>query len=213
MKQLRQYIRQILLTEAMKRPTDLPDHIGVKIRFYEDNTAVIDYCRVPAKAGEKVKTFPYAGMEDPESGIYGQITLNKVNIYGKEPHDCDGAWEITGSDAADGYGPLLYDVAVEIATKKGSGLVADRRSVSQSAERVWQYYLDNRSDVDVFQCDDPQNSLTPDDFDNLNQTFVKALTASKRQNWTDSPLSKRFSKKNTMIRELDSLGKFILEYK
>jgi len=64
--------------------------------------------------------------------------------------------------------------------------------------------------VDVFQCDDPKNSLTPDDADNLNQTFVKAISAKRGQNWTDSPLSKRFSKKNTMIRELDSLGKLIL---
>jgi len=210
MKLIREYVRSILLTEAMKRPMDLPEHIGVKIRFYGNSSAVINYCRVPAEPGGRAETFPEEGWKDPESGIYGEITLNKINIYGSDPTDCDGAWVIAGTEAADGYGPLLYDIAVEIASKKGSGLVADRRVVSRAAQNVWQHYLDNRSDVDVFQCDDPKNSLTPDDADNLNQTFVKAISAKRGQNWVDSPLSKRFSKKNTMIRELDSLGKLIL---
>jgi len=212
MKLLRETIRRLILQEAMITPNRLPQNIGVRVRFYGSSSAVIEYCKMPSKPGGRIETFPEEGWKDPETGIYGMVTINKINIYGSDPMDCDGAWVIAGTEAADGYGPLLYDVAMEVATMKGSGLVADRRIVSRHAQKVWQYYLGNRvgTDVDVFQCDDPQNSLTPDDSDNLNQTLVKALTSKKGENWIDSPLSKRFSKKNTRIRELDSLNKLVL---
>lgn len=191
-------------------PSQLPQGIGIKVRFYGSSSAAIEYCRMSSEPGGRVETFPEEGWKDPETGIYGTVTLNKINIYGSEPMDCEGAWVIAGTEAAKGYGPLLYDVAVEVATMKGSGLVADRRRVSRHAQKVWQYYLDNRPDVEVFQCDDTNNSLTPDASDNLSQTLAKGISANRGIDWTESPLSKRFSKKNTMIRELDSLNKFVL---
>lgn len=198
-------------------PSDLPEGIGVRIKFYGESSASIAYCRIHNRERSYgIEVLPEEGWKDAKTGIYGEISLNKIKAYeSSQPTlssvyrdgDCDGAWTIDKTKAADGYGPLLYDIAVEIATKKGSGLVADRRLVSREAQNVWQYYLDNRPDVDVFQCDDPENSLTPDDYDNINQLFVKTI---KGSSWINSPLSKRFSKKNTMIRELDSLGKLIL---
>lgn len=50
---------------------------------------------------------------------------------------------VAHSAAEKGYGPLLYDAALAYA----SPLTADRESVSLSAERVWQYYYERRSDV------------------------------------------------------------------
>jgi len=60
-----------------------------------------------------------------------------------------------------GWGPLLYDLAMELATSKGSGLTPDRHSVSYEANKVWDYYLANRADVEMVQMDDLSNRLTP----------------------------------------------------
>ena len=48
---------------------------------------------------------------------------------------------------------MLYDVAIEVATQLGGGLTPDRSEVSSAAERVWDYYLSNRSDVNHHQLD------------------------------------------------------------
>lgn len=56
---------------------------------------------------------------------------------------CD-AWEVVHSIARGGWGPFLYDLAMEFTGDKG--LIPDRLSVSPEAERVWSYYA-RRSDV------------------------------------------------------------------
>jgi hypothetical protein len=51
-----------------------------------------------------------------------------------------------------GWGPLLYDVAIDYASLQGSGLMSDRTSVSDSARGVWEKYS-KRSDVEKYQMD------------------------------------------------------------
>jgi hypothetical protein len=51
-----------------------------------------------------------------------------------------------------GWGPLLYDVAIDYASLQGSGLMSDRTSVSDSARGVWEKYS-KRSDVEKYQTD------------------------------------------------------------
>ena len=46
-----------------------------------------------------------------------------------------------------GYGPLLYDIAMEEVTNQGCSLASDRKRVSNSAFAVWKYYYENRPDV------------------------------------------------------------------
>jgi len=58
-----------------------------------------------------------------------------------------GVYEVEGSEASGGYGPTMYDIAIEFATMNGAGLMADRDSVSRDAERVWTKYLKMRDDV------------------------------------------------------------------
>ena len=82
---------------------------------------------------------------------------------------CLDAWRLTDvrMKGEEGFGPVLYDVALELASTEGGGLMADRGAVSQSAQRVWKYYLKNRPDVQHFILDDkrndPENRITPDD--------------------------------------------------
>ena len=220
MKQLRQYIRQILLTEGMKTEIDLPDDIGVEIWDSRKKAAWIGFCEID-KNGNYVRSLS-PGLEVAEntifhseyeplpeefrhaSGIFGTVGIELLRGWG-DP-DCDGAWIITNTVATPGYGPLLYDVAIEWATLYGSGLVSDRYNVSDDARKVWAKYADDRIDVEKFQCDDTSNTLTPIDSDNLEQHAAKK-TAPRGSNFTGSPLSKRYSKSPTRINSLKSLGK------
>jgi len=51
-----------------------------------------------------------------------------------------------------GWGPMMYDIALEYAGKKG--VIPDRGEVSADAVRIWAHYLRSRSDVDKFPMDD-----------------------------------------------------------
>lgn len=68
--------------------------------------------------------------------------------------DCDGAFVISGSSAKKGWGPLLYDIAMEWATKHGNGLAPDRLRVSPDALKVWEFYDNKRQDVVSFPLSD-----------------------------------------------------------
>jgi len=87
----------------------------------------------------------------------------------KPTNPCRGAWKVIESkmNIEGGFGPVLYDVMLEYSSMNGGGLMADRYSVSQSAQNIWKYYLYNRTDVQHFLLDDirnaPQDRITPDD--------------------------------------------------
>jgi len=72
-----------------------------------------------------------------------------------------GAATVEMSAAEEGYGPLIYDIAME---HEGT-LTADRDSVTPSATKVWKYYHDNRPDVKAKEFDDEDNPKTPSKFD------------------------------------------------
>ena len=197
MKHLRQYIRQILLERAFDKIDILqtPD-IGISI---EDNGAwvLIEYVRMGKD--DYVET----AMDDGQD--LGRIIIDR----GEERCVRDDVYFINRSQAKDGYGPFLYDVAMEYATLKGSGLMSDRSSVSTDAQKVWQYYLNNRSDVEIHQMDNMENVLTPEEEDNCNQ-FVSQVWGGKRgdaKDWMDSPLSKRYTRYPGTINLLRDAGK------
>ena len=78
--------------------------------------------------------------------------------------ECLDAYVVTWSKVEEkGWGPLLYDLAMEYATSMGSGLAPDRENVSYKANAVWDYYLTNRNDIVPAQLDDMQDHLTPGD--------------------------------------------------
>tara|TARA_B100002019_G_scaffold247516_1_gene225964 strand:+ start:7446 stop:8111 length:666 start_codon:yes stop_codon:yes gene_type:complete len=214
MKHLRQYIRGILLTEGMKTEADLPDGIGIIIRqrAWEDNPSniVISYYNLNTE---------YPLETDRENIIpWGMVTLGLVYPYepaynGQDerfnlPEDtsnltCGNAFQIFTTDAADGWGPLLYDVAIEWATMNGNGLISDRSGVSEDAQAVWEYYMYNRPDVQKFQCDDHLNTLTATLDDNVDMNIPMADGRSYfPEDLENDPLGKRYTKEPTRIRQL-----------
>lgn len=61
-----------------------------------------------------------------------------------------------------GIGAVLYDVAIEVATKLGNYLACDRGTVSVDAKPMWRYY-DASDDYEAFQMDTRNGHYTPDD--------------------------------------------------
>ena len=116
---------------------------------------------------------------------------------------------VQSANAKTGLGPLAYDVAIE--ATEGLGLISDRTTVSSAARAVWDYYLNNRPDVEVVQLDDPFNSLTPEDEDNCDQEVAGGSHSMHGgdtdfgSDWIKSPLSKLYKKSGTPV--MDELRK------
>lgn len=109
---------------------------------------------------------------------------------------CLDAYIVIWSSADKGYGPLLYDIAIEIATEYGGGLTPDPEEVSNEAQAVWDYYFSKRKDVQHTQLDDEENALTPIYYDNCNQDQAKRRFD---DDWHKSSLSKVYKKQMSIV--------------
>ena len=146
-------------------------------------------------------------------GLFVDITSNSVIIYDGHNTDkprakinferdtsfgpCKSGAYVTYAKAEGGFGPLAYDVAIEAT----GGLMSDRTEVSHEAMVVWDYYTNNRPDVQVDQLDIlkdyGEQQLTPDDkSDDCDQ--VPAYDRYK-SGWHKSGLSKKISKRGTPV--------------
>ena len=125
---------QKFLDEAMK--TEPPE--GYVVIITGDLREVHIKIRSKEKVGESPR-FPegrwkYAG----EMHIWRSITIEEGKTY-----------EVESVQADEGYGPLLYDIAMEMVYLLGGvGLMPDRRSVSYAAKSVWLKYFEERQDVE-----------------------------------------------------------------
>ena len=179
------------MTEGMKTIEDLPEDVGITIE--KDGVIWEIYY--------SLRDDPSVEADDPR----GAVGMEPVS----EMFDCaiKDAFHLRSS-ADHGWGPLLYDVAMEWATMKGSGLMSDRAGLSPHSKAVWQYYYDNREDVKVRQLDDLKNTLTPqDDRDNCKQAY--GVTNS----WYDlenSATAKLFTKQNFQITRLHRSGRLTI---
>ena len=91
-----------------------------------------------------------------DSTKIGSITVRTIG-YG-----CSGAWGVISAYSRKGWGPFLYDLAMEYAGD--NGLTCDRLTVSPEAAAVWKFYLSRRSDIITKQLDQYRGEkLTPDD--------------------------------------------------
>ena len=127
------------LDEAMKTAADLPEDVVVVVLKESDGSgfqvyyAHRDTPNVRLKAGD---------LDRMEAGLDIFGTLH-VGLGRNEPYD--EIYVITSAKAKDGFGPLLYDVALEVAG--AAGLKPDVEDVSDEASAVWKYYDTRRDDV------------------------------------------------------------------
>lgn len=186
---LKRLINEVL-EEGMKTASDLPEDVFVKV--YNRGWSIVVV--FTDKDGNKIKKIDPQTFE--RNPIYGTVKFEES--YDEEP--CDKSAVIELASVADGWGPLLYDIAMEVATMRSNGLTPDRLVVSSDAYGVWDHYLNKRSDVQSHQLDDEENTLTPDREDNCVQ--YAARDSSAYQEWSKSPLSKRYTKEPTTIKAL-----------
>ena len=201
MKHLRRYIRQMLLTEAAKGVLDIPDGYFIIMRTEGDEWARWEFVK-----GSKNY---YKTAYHPDA-VYGHMDIGKIHKdrYG----NCLDAWMVRMSNAKDGFGPLLYDIAVEYATQMGSGLISDRGKITPAAQRVWDHYYQNRVglDIEMEQLDNENDSFKNGPEDDCNQYGARRDAASTHDTWKDSALSKIYRKSaDTTIQDLETLGKLV----
>mgnify|MGYP001103464823 FL=1 len=193
MRLLREYIRETLLTEAAKGIKDLQE---------------FEFVRVIKKDGY----VEFAIQFDDGSGEYHPPIGAVLIQQRRAPPACLDAWMVSHTFAKDSWGPMLYDVAMEWATEYGGGMMSDRISVSNDAYGVWDYYMKNRSDVEVEQLDLPTDSFKngPQDDCKQSSTFKHLIKQDLDDDaWVDIPLSKVYRKPGMKtINALKAAGKF-----
>ena len=161
MKNLLTEWRKYVLTEGMKTAANLPQGSGIAMISRGTNPMF-----VYTYDGKPLYNYPHPRFNPgvPEGAPWGEVLIGKLKPNSQG--DCSDAYGIDHSETASGWGPLLYDVAMEWASKNGSGLTSDRGSVSKDAYNVWNYYLRNRPDVEATQLDirnSGYEKITPDD--------------------------------------------------
>ena len=124
---------------------------------------------------------------------------------------CLNAMSISFSAVEQGWGPLLYDIAMEVATLLGGGLVSDRTIVSDFAYGVWDKYENNRSDVEVVQLDNEQDSFKNGKQDDCLQNSSRKWSKKLNKDWDETSISKMFKKEPTTLIALRDQGKLIIQ--
>jgi hypothetical protein len=194
MELLRETIRKIILQESgMKTAEQLPP----------DTVIVIDDQNGFVEVYYGQKGNPRRRSKNPSGGI-------EALLYSRTIHSgkCGNALMISHAKTDGGWGPLLYDVAMEHATENYGGLVSDRSFVSDDAYDVWDFYAHGRDDVQVHQLDDLENTLTPTDEDNCYHDDVASNLDGTGIQFGD-PLTKRYTKASTTIEELGNRVVFL----
>ena len=194
--------RKYLLNEAMKTVEDL---LNFKDEEFPDEDLDI-YVVVQPRNINNITYVTYASIDESgqtynlgyNDAINGKVGISPPN-ENPDHGPCDGTWQVRLSSAAPGWGPLLYDIAIEYATLHGNGLISDREEVSDDARAVWDYYVNSRTGdgVDNHQLDDLNNTLTDIEVDNCDQNI-----SGGKGEWLESSLSKRYTKPPTTINQL-----------
>jgi hypothetical protein len=222
---LRNIIRNIILREGAVTPEQLDDNYTVIIK---DNGIVT----TPLKKLGRVDLTQRFGHVDPNTilkmpsySIYLKYEYNNPKLESnveeifaelemrKWDGMCNNAWEVYWADVHKdyedgGFGPLMYDIAMELAGKHG--LMCDRNSVSNEAARLWNHYLSLRSDVFA---DDINIDNCPSDMLSLGD--IIAIRKGAEQPWHQ----KVYFSTNTVagstqptINRLEKLGKIKRSY-
>ena len=103
-----------------------------------------------------------------------------------------------------GWGPMLYDVAMECAGQRG--LMSDRFNVTEEARQVWQFYDTQRQDVSKQQMDNMGHYFSASDTLAVEQSSARKDPTAKK--WYASSLSRAYFAMGTpTLERLQELGK------
>ena len=141
----------------MKQPSDLSPQEFVFVHDYrtQDDTVLEVSLRIHPKPsadfsveGKSLDDLRELGILKSAAEAFSNQEPNRASVSQIKFATGDVAWRVLNSDAAEaGWGPFLYDIAMELATQSDAGLCSHESDVSEDALRVWENYLSNRSDV------------------------------------------------------------------
>jgi hypothetical protein len=121
--------------------------------------------------------------------------MGKVVILNDDKVECIDALMVQSSEAPSGYGPMLYDVAMELAGEKG--IYSDRTAVTAAAQNVWEFYEHSREDIESFHPAETVNEQGGECIETITQMFG--------EEWEDDPLNKIFRRKDGNMPTIDAL--------
>jgi len=152
-------LEEAALEEAMKTAADLPEDVVVVVDKQKAPEIYKIYFASTAWGGPR-RPLKAHDLDRMETGIdiYGTMTLQLGHDFPYEGH-----YVVESIRAKDGFGPLLYDVALE--TVGRAGLKPDVLKISDDASAVWKKY-DAREDVDsqlLVMDDDQYHTVMPAD--------------------------------------------------
>jgi hypothetical protein len=224
----------------------LNEDIDSRIQRQIDNLLAIPDAGIAVDiTGRDVVYVKYIIIEDFDAGAYrtpSQHTRFSDKIYpkGNVSFEHASTWEneedaptcfegyIVEYAAADSpWGPLLYEVAIEWASRvppPAGGLTSDRHSVSSEAQSVWDKYLvragEGSSKIKAKQMDidNPDiyyplrlQQLTPDiKYDDCDQQKAVSIGGDR---WMDTSLSKMFYQPNQEVTDILKQEKRFIEDK
>lgn len=163
------------LVAGMKLPSDLPDDTFVNIATSGD-TLFVEYTQADGRSTPNI----------------GEGVLEAEQLP-----DCNDHWSVVSAGAPHGWGPMLYDVAMEYV--QPDGLMADRGDVSRAALRVWMKYQ-RRSDVEEVPISGNIYENAPEDCQPMGILAPEVLYSA-------------FLKKPKLIPQLKQLGKLLINGK
>jgi hypothetical protein len=182
-----------------------------------DGVSILFAARRPDEEPEMMDTQwtrrdAFDGLDDSHPELYARIPYGEIVIRERDEDEdgpCAGARIVNWTQPTlDGWGPLLYDLALELSSESGPGLAPDRSTVSLFARIVWNKYDSARTDVESHQLDTLDGDLTPDiPSDDCDQR--SAENDSGTEAWSDSSLSRYYSKEgSTVMSALERAGLF-----
>lgn len=184
--QLRRIIREALLTEGAMTPREAQLG-GLKFKIM------------------KTDSYAMVLVFEPGGRQVGAITAGNSTNAADRP--CEGAWQVDGVGVeVRGLGPLLYDLMIDLV--QPHPLMSDRESVTDSAQRVWDYYRDRRPDIDPLPLDDVEDPRTPpvkDDCDQISAKWWAEQELDDEDEWPRSSLSNAYKRKDVGTPVLDEL--------
>ena len=178
--------------------------ISQKLAAYTDRGAIILYN--PEAAANNIKNnieqdYAVEDIISFEGAIVGYVNTEQSDSCGTN------TYEVKSSAALSGYGPLVYDMA--LSNIYPNYLISDRNAVSSKAQKVWDYYLNNRPDVNkvlissIYDPDDTDHCRLPDEVWNKYRSLGK-LTSDIETIYHDLQLAINEGEDQKFIDQLQS---------
>ena len=154
MKINRRQLRSLIKEMAAKQPGELSDRFYWEVKKW--SAKLSDEDEWDGHDGDKtvnnvlIAGYVYADGRDRPSRVAGifikQKPWSECNHWEVKNASVSRYADVFGDDLVD-LGPMMYDIAMEVAGD--DGMISDSDGTSDAAQGVWNFYLSNRLGVDV----------------------------------------------------------------